>query len=231
MFQSGWPPEHSSIPRTAADHVHSDPRDQRLWPNFGRCFVEHAVIQVTTTASGLPQPAVDPDEHLVEVPRVAGARAPPAQLVGLGLPELGAPPPHRLVTHRDTAYQHQLLDLTKAQREPEVQPHPVVDDLNRVAVALLRRRCGAHPTNPPRSATLTNVTVPPKDRTDVEYWRRVHEPVTVSRGAGPDLSHYRDLCNSDYTAWLVPSPHRPGASLISSAASTTSRSSGRGSSA
>ena len=48
-----------------------------------------------------------------------------AQLVGVGLPELGAPP-DRLVTHRDTAYQHQLLDLTKAEREPEVQPHAVM---------------------------------------------------------------------------------------------------------
>ena len=82
------------------------------------------------------------------------------QLVGVGLPELGAPPPDRLVTHRDTAYQHQLLDLTEAEREPEVQPHAVVDDLDRVAVALVRRRCGGHPTNPPRSPTLTNVTVP-----------------------------------------------------------------------
>ena len=107
-----------------------------------------------------PQPAVDPDEHLVEVPFVAGARAPPAQLVGVGPPELGAPPPDRFLTHRDTAYEHQLLDLTEAEREPEVQPHALVDDLDRVAVALVRRRCGAHPTNPPRSPTLTNVTVP-----------------------------------------------------------------------
>jgi hypothetical protein len=64
---------------------------------------------------------------------------------GVGLPELGAPPPDRLLTHRDTAYEHQLPDLTEAEREPDVQPHTVDDDLDRVAVALLRRRCGAHP--------------------------------------------------------------------------------------
>ena len=109
-------------------------------------------------APQLAQLAVDPDEHLLEVPLVAGARA--AGAAGwLGLPELFAPPPDRLVTHRDTAYAHQLLDHTEAQRKPEVQPHAVVDDLDRVAVTLLRRRCG-HPTNPPRSPTLTNVTVP-----------------------------------------------------------------------
>ena len=111
-------------------------------------------------APQVPQPAVDPDEHLVEVPLVAGARAPPAQLVGVGPPELRTPGPDRLLTHRDTAYEHQLLDLTQAEREPEVQPHAVVDDLDRVAVAPGRRRCGGHPTNPPRSPTLTNVTVP-----------------------------------------------------------------------
>jgi hypothetical protein len=65
-----------------------------------------------------------------------------------------------LITHHGTTYKHQLLDLTKAQGEPKVQPHAMVDDLDRVAVALVRCRCGAHPTDPSRAPTLTNVTVP-----------------------------------------------------------------------
>jgi hypothetical protein len=36
----------------------------------------------------------------------------------------------------------------------------VIDDLHRVAVALVRRRCGAHPSDLSRSPMLTNVTVP-----------------------------------------------------------------------
>jgi hypothetical protein len=48
----------------------------------------------------------------------------------------------------------------------------VVDDLDRVAVALVRRRCVGHPTNPPRSPTLTNVTVPEIGRD------RIHRPPT-----------------------------------------------------
>src|SRR6478736_8178703 len=104
--------------------------------------------------------AVDPDEDLVEVPFVAGAGAPTAQLIGVCLPELGTPAPDRLIADHDTTRQHQLLDLTKAQREPKVQPHAMVDDLDRVAVALVRRRCGAHPTDPSRAPPLTNVTVP-----------------------------------------------------------------------
>src|SRR6185295_16997894 len=103
-------------------------------------------------------------EDLVEVPLIAGAGPAPAQLVGVGLPELGTPAPDRLITHHDTTYKHQLLDLTKAQREPKVQPHAMVDDLDRVAVALVRRRCGAHPTDPSRAPTITNVTVPSAER-------------------------------------------------------------------
>jgi hypothetical protein len=81
--------------------------------------------------------AVDPDEDLVEVPFVAGVGAPTAQLIGVGLPELGTPAPDRLIADHDTTRQHQLLDLTKAQREPKVQPHAMADDLDRVAVALV----------------------------------------------------------------------------------------------
>src|ERR1700748_3510387 len=104
--------------------------------------------------------AVDLHEHLVKVPLVAGAGAAPAQLVSVGLPELGTPAPDRLIAQHDTTCQHQLFDLTKTQREPKVQPDAVIDDLQRVAVALVRRRCGAHPSDLSRSPMLTNVTVP-----------------------------------------------------------------------
>ena len=127
----------------------------------------------TRTSSTLPRWSTTRNRHrsLALIPTNTSSRchlspertAPPAQLVGVGMPELGAPPPDRLVTHRDTAYQHQLLDLTEAQREPEVQPPAVVDDLDRLAVTLVRRRCGGHPTTPPSSPTLTNVTVPVHD--------------------------------------------------------------------
>ena len=77
-------------------------------------------------APQLTQLAVDLHEHLVEVPLVAEARAPLAQLVSVGLPELGTPAPDRLVADHDTTYQHQLLDLRKAHREPKVQLTPII---------------------------------------------------------------------------------------------------------
>ena len=73
--------------------------------------------------------AVDADEDLVEVPPVTGLGSAPAQLVGVGLPELGTPGPDGFVTDHDAALEHQLPDLTKAQREPVIQPHAVGDDL------------------------------------------------------------------------------------------------------
>jgi hypothetical protein len=63
------------------------------------------------------------------MPLVTRQWAPSAQLVGVSLPELGAPPPDRLVADHDTAFEHLLTDVTEAEREPEVQPHAVVDDL------------------------------------------------------------------------------------------------------
>ena len=47
----------------------------------------------------------------------------------------------------------------------------MVDDLDRVAVALLRRRCGAHPTDPSRAPTLTNAVSTPHL---AAFARRVH---------------------------------------------------------
>jgi hypothetical protein len=50
----------------------------------------------------------------------------------------------RLVADRDTAFEHHLLEVTEAEREPEVEPHAVVDDLDRVEVAFVLQRWGGH---------------------------------------------------------------------------------------
>jgi hypothetical protein len=61
--------------------------------------------------------AVDPDEHFVAVPFVTVPWAASAQPAGLGLPELGAPAADRFLADRDTAFEHEFLDLTEAKRE------------------------------------------------------------------------------------------------------------------
>ena len=65
--------------------------------------------------------AADADEHLIEVPPVTEPRPPLAHLVGVGLAELGALPPDRLVADRDTAFEHEFLDFTEAEREPPLE--------------------------------------------------------------------------------------------------------------
>ncbi len=64
--------------------------------------------------------AVDFDEDLVEVPCVAGLWSAPARLVGVCLPEFGAPSADRFVADYDTAFEYRLLDLAEAEREPQV---------------------------------------------------------------------------------------------------------------
>src|ERR1700756_4071950 len=121
--------------------------------------VEHVAVLVDRAPQVVLR-AVDPDEHFVAVPFLTGPWAASAQPAGVGLPELGAPASDRLVTHRDTAYEHQLLDLTEAEREPKVQPHAVVDDLDRGTGGPARPGGGGGPPHTPRSPTPTNVTVP-----------------------------------------------------------------------
>jgi len=84
------------------------------------------------------------DDDFIEMPFVARPGPAPAQPVGVDLPERHALLPDGFVADHDAALQHQLLDLTKAQREPVLQPHAVRDDLRRVPVSLIRRRCSGH---------------------------------------------------------------------------------------
>ena len=105
--------------------------------------VEHIAVLIDRAPQVVDR-AVDADEDLVEVPFVAGPGLAPAQPVGVELPKLRSPLPDRLVTDRNATRKHQLLDLTKAQREPVIQPHAVGDDLRRVPVSLVRRRRSGH---------------------------------------------------------------------------------------
>ena len=90
--------------------------------------VEHVAVLVDRAPQVVLR-AVDPDEHFVAVPFVTGPWPASAQPAGVGLPEFGAPASDRFVADRDTAFEHEFLDLTEAEREPKVQPHAVDDDL------------------------------------------------------------------------------------------------------
>jgi hypothetical protein len=91
--------------------------------------VEHVAVLVDRAPKVVPR-AVDPDEHFVTVPFVTGQWAASAQPAGVGLPEFRAPAADRFLADRDTAFEHEFLDLTEAKREPKIQPHAVVNDVD-----------------------------------------------------------------------------------------------------
>lgn len=82
--------------------------------------------------------ALDRQNYLVEMPFVAPSWLTPTQLVGILLAEPQSPLADRLVGHDDTPAGHQLLDVAKAQRKTEVEPHHMADDLARVTEAAVK---------------------------------------------------------------------------------------------
>jgi hypothetical protein len=82
-------------------------------------------------------PAADPDDHLVQVPPAGrlGSRA--SEVSGELRPELLCPTPDRLAADRNTALGRHLLDVAKAESEPEIKPDGVADNVRREPVALV----------------------------------------------------------------------------------------------
>ncbi len=115
--------------------------------------------------------ASDGDDALIEVPLVAGAGQPATDSVRERLAELARPLPHGLVAHGDAAGGQHLLHHAQAERETEVEPDGVADDLGRrEAVAGVgglgrRRHVGPvpHPW-PARNLPRANLTMPRRAR-------------------------------------------------------------------
>ena len=66
---------------------------------------------------------------------VPALRLTPAQFIGISLAELQCPLADHLVADDDATAGHQLLDVAKTQRKPEVETHHMADDLGRKAQA------------------------------------------------------------------------------------------------
>src|ERR1700693_4068823 len=58
-----------------------------------------------------------------------------AQMRGDHRPEVVYPAAHGLVRDRDPALRQQILDVTKAEREPEIEPNPLMYDLGREPIS------------------------------------------------------------------------------------------------
>ena len=79
--------------------------------------------------------AADPDEHLVQVPSSVRLRASGPQPACDHRAEGEHPAPDGLVGDLDAALGQELLDVSVAEREPQVHPDRALDDVAREAVA------------------------------------------------------------------------------------------------
>src|SRR5882757_9033844 len=79
--------------------------------------------------------AGDPDDHLVEMPAIARPRTAAPQSACDSRPEFQHPAAHRLVRDIEPALGEKLLHIAVTQGETQVEPHSVLDDNRRKAVA------------------------------------------------------------------------------------------------
>ena len=79
---------------------------------------------------------VDRQAHFIHMPRVTGLRPPMPERIRIGLAELAAPLPNRLI-RQDAPGEEEFLHVAVAETEPEIEPDAMADDLGREAVVLI----------------------------------------------------------------------------------------------
>jgi hypothetical protein len=101
--------------------------------------VEHLALVIDGTPE-IHLPTGNPDHHLVQMPPVTRPRATPAQPSGDRRAEFQHPTPHRFIGEVEPALGEQLLDVSVAQGEAEIEPDRVLDDLAGKAMAVIAER-------------------------------------------------------------------------------------------
>ena len=105
---------------------------QPLGCPFVPARLDQDVEDLTLLIDSSPQihsPAPDREHHLVHVPPARWSGSQSAQVAGEGGSKLQDPAPDGFVGNRDAAFGQEFLDVTVAQREPEIQPNGMPDDL------------------------------------------------------------------------------------------------------
>jgi hypothetical protein len=97
--------------------------------------IEHLAF-IIDRAPEIHPPATDFHHHLVQVPAARRRRPTSAQIRRDQRAELVRPAPHSFATDFNAALGQQLLDVSNAQREPEIKPNCVPDHIRRKPVTL-----------------------------------------------------------------------------------------------
>ena len=117
----------------------------RIPPVLHKDIENHAAL-----IHGTPQVmlnALDPDEHLIEVPLVSRPRPTASQTMGKALAKFPTPAPHRLIGHNDAPFSQEQFHVAQTEAEHVIQPHSVADDLRGKAVAVMWVRWRLHATS------------------------------------------------------------------------------------
>ena len=91
----------------------------------------------------------------------------PAQVAGEGGPELQSPAPNRFVRGLDAALGQEFLDIAVAEREAELEPDCMLDDLGRELVAGVGDGLHGAPYRASSQPVHLAVTAPEKRRATV----------------------------------------------------------------
>src|SRR3984885_12601126 len=105
--------------------------------------VEHNAVLIHA-APKIVLHALDPDEHLVQMPLVRGPWPSAAQAAGKAPAELLAPEPNSLIGDDNATFSQEQLDIPQAEAEHMVQPDSMTDDLGGNAMAVVRVRRGLY---------------------------------------------------------------------------------------
>jgi hypothetical protein len=101
--------------------------------------VENLALVVDGAPQVHPFPG-DPDDHLVEVPSRARAWAALPQLACDQRAKFQHPASHRFIGDIEPTLSEQFLHVSVAQREAEIEPDRVLNDLGRKAMTAIRKR-------------------------------------------------------------------------------------------
>jgi hypothetical protein len=104
--------------------------------------VEHFAFAVDRPPH-IHAPAYDRDDHLIDVPFTVWCRSPAPKVARYSQSKLQHPSPDSLVSDVQIALRQQILDITIAQGEAQVEPDRVPDHNWRKAVAARNRLHGS----------------------------------------------------------------------------------------
>ena len=125
----------------------------------------HNYAVVNTKASPMPL-AVNRDHNLIKTVTVAKLRCVGADFVGMNPSEFLSPRPHCFMANDDPVRRRKILDHSRAERKPKIQPNCLLDNRRRNSIATIKgfRRLDHEVRLAPNRRDFVNLTVPQFDK-------------------------------------------------------------------